>query len=69
MTDVLGYPRFAAQGGDWGAFVSSVLGWRHPEKLIGIHLNLLAVSRDPKRCPKIPRIKKRLRTWRSSRIG
>jgi microsomal epoxide hydrolase len=55
MTDVLGYPRFAAQGGDWGAFVSSVLGWRHPEKLIGIHLNLLAVSRDPKRRdPKIP---------------
>jgi microsomal epoxide hydrolase len=25
-----------------------VLGWRHPEKLIGIHLNLLAVRRDPK---------------------
>ena len=48
MTDVLGYQRFAAQGGDWGAFVSSVLGWRHPEKLIGIHLNLLAVRRDPK---------------------
>jgi microsomal epoxide hydrolase len=48
MTDVLGYRRFAAQGGDWGAFVSSVLGWRHPEKLIGIHLNLLAVRRDPK---------------------
>src|ERR1043166_7879840 len=48
MTDVLGYRRYAAQGGDWGAFVSSVLGWRHPEKLIGIHLNLLAVRRDPK---------------------
>ena len=48
MTDVLGYRRFAAQGGDWGAFVSSVLGWRHPQKLIGIHLNLLAVRRDPK---------------------
>jgi microsomal epoxide hydrolase len=46
MTRVLGYPRFAAQGGDWGAFVSSVLGWRHAEKLIGIHLNLLAVRRD-----------------------
>jgi microsomal epoxide hydrolase len=48
MSDVLGYRRFAAQGGDWGAFVSSVLGWRHPEKLIGIHLNLLAIRRDPK---------------------
>ncbi len=46
MTDVLGYPRFAAQGGDWGAFVSSVLGLNYPERLIGIHLNLLAVRRD-----------------------
>jgi pimeloyl-ACP methyl ester carboxylesterase len=48
MSDVLGYRRFAAQGGDWGAFVSSVLGWRHPEELIGIHLNLLAIRRDPR---------------------
>jgi len=48
MTEVLGYQRFAAQGGDWGAFVSSVLGLRYPERLIGIHLNLLAVRRDPK---------------------
>jgi microsomal epoxide hydrolase len=47
MSDVLGYPRFAAQGGDWGAFIASRLGWRHPERLVGIHLNLLAVRRDP----------------------
>lgn len=46
MSDVLGYRRFAAQGGDWGAFVSSVLGLKYPERLIGIHLNLLAVRRD-----------------------
>jgi microsomal epoxide hydrolase len=51
MTDVLGYRRFAAQGGDWGAFVSSVLGWRHPEKLIGIHLNLLACAVIPRFLP------------------
>jgi microsomal epoxide hydrolase len=48
MTDVLGYERFAAQGGDWGGFVSSVLGHRYAERVIGIHLNLLAVRRDPK---------------------
>jgi pimeloyl-ACP methyl ester carboxylesterase len=48
MTDVLGYPRFGAQGGDWGGFISSVLGHRHPARMIGIHLNLLAVRRDPK---------------------
>jgi microsomal epoxide hydrolase len=48
MTEVLGYPRFAAQGGDWGAFVTSRLGHAYPDRLVGIHLNLLAVRRDPK---------------------
>jgi pimeloyl-ACP methyl ester carboxylesterase len=48
MTRVLGYARFGAQGGDWGAFVASVLGLRYPEHVAGIHLNLLAVRRDPK---------------------
>ena len=47
MTGVLGYERFAAQGGDWGAFVTSRLGAVHADKLIGIHVNLLAVRRDP----------------------
>ncbi len=48
MTDVLGYQRFAAQGGDWGAFITSRLGAVHADKLLGIHLNLLAVRRDAK---------------------
>jgi len=48
LMSALGYERFAAQGGDWGAFVTSVLGWKHPQRLLGIHLNLLAVRRDPK---------------------
>ena len=48
MTGVLGYERFAAQGGDWGAFITSRLGAVHADKLIGIHLNFLAVRRDPK---------------------
>lgn len=46
MTGVLGYDRFAAQGGDWGAFVTSRLGAVHADKLLGIHVNLLAVRRD-----------------------
>jgi pimeloyl-ACP methyl ester carboxylesterase len=48
MTDVLGYPRFAAQGGDWGGFVTSRLGFQFAARMIGIHVNLLAVRRDPK---------------------
>jgi pimeloyl-ACP methyl ester carboxylesterase len=48
MTEVLGYERFAAQGGDWGAFITSRLASVHASKLIGIHLNMLAVRRDAK---------------------
>jgi pimeloyl-ACP methyl ester carboxylesterase len=48
MTDVLGYRRFATQGGDWGAAITSQLAYQFPERLIGIHLNFLAVRRDPK---------------------
>ena len=36
----LGYPRYGGQGGDWGAQVTTSLGMRHPEHLIGIHLNM-----------------------------
>src|SRR5690606_10316089 len=49
MTDVLGYQRFGAQGGDWGASVTSRLGYQFPDRLLGIHVNLLAVRRDPVR--------------------
>ncbi|MEA2883365.1 MAG: hypothetical protein QOH32_2621 [Bradyrhizobium sp.] len=48
MTDVLGYKKFAAQGGDWGAAVASRLGYAYAERMIGIHINLMmAAGRDP----------------------
>lgn len=34
----LGHERFAAHGGDWGAFVTAQLGHAWPERLIGIHM-------------------------------
>jgi len=40
MRDVLGYDRFGAQGGDWGAFVTGWLGHAHAEHLIGVYLTL-----------------------------
>ena len=46
MTDVLGYRRYGAQGGDWGSFITSRLAWAHPERLAGIHLNLMPLRRD-----------------------
>ena len=46
MTDVLGYERLGAQGGDWGGYVVAGLGARYAERLSGIHLNFLPVRGD-----------------------
>jgi len=35
----LGYTRFVAQGGDWGAMVVDVMGTQAPPELLGIHVN------------------------------
>ena len=35
----LGYDRFVAQGGDWGAFVTNALAQQAPPELLGIHVN------------------------------
>ena len=43
----LGHARFGAHGGDWGSAVTTALGARHPEKLIGLHVNMLAPPVDP----------------------
>jgi pimeloyl-ACP methyl ester carboxylesterase len=38
----LGYTRYVAQGGDWGAPISSAMARQAPTGLLGIHLNLPA---------------------------
>lgn len=43
----LGYARFGAQGGDWGAGVTRQLAHRHPDRIVGIHLNMVVVPPDP----------------------
>jgi pimeloyl-ACP methyl ester carboxylesterase len=43
----LGYERFACHGGDFGAGVSSWLGRRHAERIIGLHLNYIPGSYRP----------------------
>ncbi|MCE7004230.1 epoxide hydrolase [Kibdelosporangium philippinense] len=44
MTDALGYARFGAQGGDFGAQVTSRLARDHSDHVVGIHLNLMGAT-------------------------
>ncbi|HWX28441.1 MAG TPA: epoxide hydrolase [Steroidobacteraceae bacterium] len=46
MTEILGFKRFAVQGGDLGAGIASIIGQRFPSSVCGIHLNLLFAPRD-----------------------
>jgi len=43
----LGYNRYTAQGGDWGALVTTCIGIQDPANCIGIHLNMPLVPPDP----------------------
>ena len=49
--DRLGYERYGAQGGDWGAAVTTCMGQQENEHLAGIHLNMPIVMPDPRQSP------------------
>lgn len=40
LMERLGYSRFAAYGSDWGALITSQLGHKYADRLIGIHITL-----------------------------
>jgi microsomal epoxide hydrolase len=43
----LGYDRWGAQGGDWGAAVTTAIGHKAPPGCVGIHLNFVMVQPTP----------------------
>jgi pimeloyl-ACP methyl ester carboxylesterase len=43
----LGYDRFVAQGGDWGAAVTNAIGASGAAEVAGIHLNMVVVQPTP----------------------
>jgi len=43
----LGYDRYVAQGGDWGALVTTEIALADPDHCAGIHLNMPIAAPDP----------------------
>lgn len=73
MTGVLGYRRFAGQGGDWGAFTCSALGVRHPQSIVGLHQNMLSLNpADPPPASPTPeeqRYMEEIAYWQKEQTG
>jgi len=44
LMDRLGHETFYYQGGDWGSFIGDSLTTLYPEKVRGLHLNMIAVD-------------------------
>jgi pimeloyl-ACP methyl ester carboxylesterase len=44
VTEVLGYSRYGAQGGDWGGQIVTSIARDHGENVAGIHLNLIGAT-------------------------
>ncbi len=47
LMDRLGYDRYGAQGGDWGAMITSALGTGMPDNVAGIHVTMPLAQRPP----------------------
>ena len=49
LMQTLGYEKYGAQGGDWGAIINRHLANLYPERLIGLHSNFVLASppQDP----------------------
>jgi pimeloyl-ACP methyl ester carboxylesterase len=74
MTDVLGYTRFGAHGGDTGSPIAQALTVKQPDALVGIHLTDIGwnnrLSPDmPNLSPAEQQYLKTLQTWTFSEGG
>lgn len=47
LMDRLGRPKFYVQGGDWGAMVSKLIATYYPERVLGVHMNMMDVELGP----------------------
>jgi microsomal epoxide hydrolase len=72
MTRVLGFEKYAVQGGDWGGGIASIIGQKYTASICGIHVNLLFAPRDPTAkgtTPEEDRYFDTLRNWLREETG
>ncbi len=40
----LGYPKYMAQGGDWGSMISRIMAIEYPEHCVAVHVNMVVAT-------------------------
>jgi len=65
MSSALGYDRYGVQGGDWGSMVAAKLGAAYPERVAGIHVNMLVAPAPARPGPEDAEALERDRVWRA----
>ncbi len=65
MSSSLGYSRYGAQGGDWGSMVAAKLGAMYPERVVGVHVNMLVAPPPAQPGPDDAPALERDRLWRT----
>ncbi len=65
MSSVLGYERYGVQGGDWGAIVAAKLGAAVPQRVAGIHVNMLVAPPPAQPAPGVAAAVAHHRFWRT----
>jgi microsomal epoxide hydrolase len=61
----LGYDRYGVQGGDWGAIIAAKLGEAYPERVAGIHVNMVIAPPPADAGPEYAEALERERRWRT----
>ena len=44
LMERLGYDRYGTQGGDWGSIISRWQAAQHPDRVVGVHLNMVTAG-------------------------
>jgi epoxide hydrolase len=65
LMTTLGYDGYGAQGGDWGSMVASKLGAAYPERVVGVHLNMVVAPPPKEPRPEDAEALERDRLWRT----
>ena len=47
LMERLGYDRYGTQGGDWGSIISRWQAVQHPDRVVGVHLNMVTAGPPP----------------------